>query len=162
MGTSGGAVTALLLAIHFPDKVRAIIADSFSPFLSMDVAFERIIKDRRNRTSMQKQFWEFAHGPDWEQVIEADSKMIMQFAESGGDWFAGRLNEIRCPVLLTASLQDSTFPKLEQKIKWMSEQLAECSVFLHTQGGHPLMWTEPEAFRTACDAFLDELLRKRA
>ena len=157
LGSNGGAVIALLLAIHYPGKVRAVIADSCSRNFKEQAALELLVKDRAQKTDGQKQFWQFAHGPDWEQVVEADTQMLMQFAAGGGDWFSGQLSEIDCPVLLTASQQDETTQNMTKDAEWMAKEIKDCTLFLDEQGGHPLMWTEPQAFRAACDNFLEKV-----
>jgi valacyclovir hydrolase len=154
MGTSGGAAVALLMAIHFPEKVRAIIADSCVERFSKEMAHRNVYQERKQRMPDQVKFWKYAHGADWEQVIEADTAMLLRFADQGGDWFAGRLSEIKCPVILTASKQDEALPQVAQQLGRMYEQIADCRVFLNNRGGHPLMWSAPQDFRYISDYFL--------
>ena len=160
VGSSGGAVVALLAAIHYPNKVRAVIADSCSRNFGEQVDLDLLIKDRAQRTDGQKQFWQFAHGADWEQVVDADTRMLAQFAAGGGDWFSGQLGEIDCPVLLTVSRQDETTQDMAQDAEWMASQIKDCTLFIGQQGGHPLMWTDAQAFRSESDAFLAKTNRK--
>jgi pimeloyl-ACP methyl ester carboxylesterase len=154
MGTSGGAAAALLMAIHFPEIVRAVIADSCVERISKTFTQKHLVEDRNRRTAGQVQFWEFAHGADWEQVIEADTAMLLRFADHSGDWFAGRLSEIQCPVLLTASRQDNALPQVVEQVSRMSEQIADCRMFLNKNSGHPLVWSSPQDFRSISDYFL--------
>jgi hypothetical protein len=142
------------MAIHFPEKVRAVIADSCVERFPKEMAHRNVYQERGQRTPEQVQFWETAHGADWEQVIKADTAMLLRFADEGGDWFAGRLSEIRCPVILTASKQDTALPQVTQQVSRMSEQMADCRVFLNNRGGHPLMWSSPQDFRYISDYFL--------
>jgi len=154
MGTSGGAVSALLMAIHFPEIVHAVIADSCVEQISKAFTQNHLVKDRNRRSAGQVKFWEFAHRADWEQVIEADTAMLLRFADQGGDWFKGRLCEIQCPVLLTASKQDNALPQVVGQVNRMSKQIANCRVFLNNEGRHPLMWSSPQDFRSISDYFL--------
>lgn len=71
---------------------------------------------RLQYTAGQIAFWTMAHGDDWEQVVGADSDLLRRFDASGGDWFAGRLREIRCPVLFTASLHDNLLPDVGAQV----------------------------------------------
>ena len=73
MGTSGGGAAALLMAIHFPEIVRAVIADSCVEQISKAFTQKHLVKDRNRHTTGQIQFWEYANGSDWEQVVEADT-----------------------------------------------------------------------------------------
>jgi len=154
MGTSGGGAAALLMAIHFPKMVRAVIADSCVEQISKAFTQKRLVADRNRRTKGQVQFWEYANGADWEQVVEADTAMLLRFADQGGDWFKGRLHKIQCPVLLTASKQDDALPQVVEQVSRMSEQIAGCQVFLNNSGRHPLMWSSPQDFRSISDCFL--------
>lgn len=157
MGTSGGGVVALTMAAYFPDKVRAVVADSCVSRISDKKTFEAIIKDRSKRTKNQVRFWEFANGPDWEQVVEADTAMLSRFMEDGGDWLSNGLRDIKCPVLLTGSRQDSTFPHITEEICHMVDELEDCQVFLNNKGDHPFMWTASQDFRLIADHFLAKI-----
>lgn len=163
MGTSGGGVVALLMAILYPDRVRAAIADSCGERFSPQMLAQNVIADRARRTPEQIAFWKYAHGADWAQVVDADTDMIGCFVAPvdaggcGGDWFEGRLGQIRCPVLLTASRQDDMVPDVGQQVCSMAGQIADCRVYLNNKGGHPLMWSSPRDFRAISDHFLAEV-----
>lgn len=157
MGTSGGAAIALLMAIHYPDLVQAVIADSCTERFTREMFEYNVIQDRDKRTPEQVHFWQFAHGDDWEQVIEADTGMLQRFTEHGGDWFDGRLSEIRCPVLLTASLQDRMLPNAVQQASNLAAQIDGSCVFINKSGSHPLMWSSPDDFRGICNQFLQSI-----
>ena len=154
IGTSGGAVVALLLAIHFPQHVRGVIADSTIERFAPEILQRNVIEGRSQPTSEQIQFWSFVHGDDWEQVVDADTTLLHQLAKQGGDWLGGRLNEIQCPVLLTASLEDEFLPDIVSQLTSMARQIPECCIFLTNSGGHPLMWTQSLVFRRVADSFL--------
>ena len=63
----------------------------------------------------------------------------------------GELPEIACPVLLTASLR--AIPPYRNvagqvcPVMW-PRQIPDCQVFFTNAGGHPLMWSQPEAFQS--------------
>ncbi len=153
MGTSGGAAVALLAGIHCPGQVQAVIADSICErFLPEMVDF--LLVDRGTRNQGQVQFWSFAHGADWPAVVDADTEMVAHFGRSGGDYFRGRLAEIRCPVLITGSLKDNLIPQLGPDNISMAAQIADCQLYLVNQGGHPLMWSNAQSFRRTADLFL--------
>lgn len=154
MGTSGGAVVALIMAIRFPDFVRAVIADSCVERIDPFSVKEYLIKDRSRRTDDQVRFWKHCHGDDWEQVVDADTTMIAQFAAGGGDWFQGRLNRVRCPVLITAGRTDAVLPSAAQHAVAMAAQIPDCYVYIHRSGDHPLMWSEAYDFRCLANCFL--------
>lgn len=154
MGTSGGAIAALLMAAHFPAAVTAVVADSCG---------ERYAPERlRAEVALREQapeglvsFWKAAHGGDWAQVVGADSSLLLQMADEGGDCFGRSLGLIRCPVLLTASLGDSFLTDAQPQLRSMARQIRNSRTYLHDSGDHPLMWTEADAFRRQVHAFLE-------
>ncbi len=154
MGTSGGAIAALLMAIQFPKTVKAVIADScvetFSP-----QALRTEVKSRSAQLPEQVMFWQTAHGEDWEEVVKADSNLLLRLADRGGDVFQGRLSDIQCPVLFTASLGDRSLPNLDEQICSMGQKVKNSRIYLTHCGDHPLMWSRPDDFRKIADAFLN-------
>jgi pimeloyl-ACP methyl ester carboxylesterase len=157
MGTSGGAVVALLMAALYPDRVRAVIADSFGERYPRELVQTTLIENRAHRTPGQVEFWKAAHGADWEQVVDADTEMLVRLAGRGGDWFKGHLERIRCPVLLTASREDELVSDAGQQALAVAAQVADCRVFVDAAGGHPLMWSRPRDFRAVSDYFMSVL-----
>jgi pimeloyl-ACP methyl ester carboxylesterase len=157
VGTSGGAVAAMLLAIHAPERVRAVIGDSFVEQAPPEQFRRLVIAGRTQRTPGQIDFWRAGHGDDWERVVNADTAMLERFADQGANWFQGQLDRLQCPVLLTGSLQDELIPGAPQQFCGMVEKIADCRLYLHPKGAHPLMWSEPRAFRTVSDHFLDDI-----
>jgi valacyclovir hydrolase len=153
MGTSGGGLVALLMAILHPERVQAVIADStMAQFPPGVLSYE--IGKRSARTPAQVDFWQSAHGEDWPQVVEADSNFLLRFEKAGGDCFQGRLTEIQCPVLLSASLEDESLPEVEAQVLAMARQISASHIYLAQQGGHPLMWSRPGEFRRKADEFI--------
>jgi pimeloyl-ACP methyl ester carboxylesterase len=157
VGTSGGAVTALLAAIHHPEIVRGVVADSFIPYLTQEMLENHLIPDRTQPQPGQILFWEAAHGPYWKQVVDADTAMIERFVRRGGDWFKGQFDRVRCPVLLTASKVDPVLPGVAGHFADMAEQIQGSRIYLHHEGQHPLIWSVPGIFRGVSDLFLDSL-----
>lgn len=153
MGTSGGAIAALWAAILYPGQVRMVIADSVAAYFPTPTLSQEI-QERSRRTHNQVNFWRWAQGDDWEDVVNADSDFLLRFEQSGGDCFRGRLKEIRCPVLLSASLGDNSLADGETQIRRMARQIEKSQVFFTTEGSHPMLWSQPEAFRAAASRFL--------
>jgi len=161
VGSSGGGVVALLMAIQFPGYVRAVIADSCVERLPPE-RLRAEVATRARRTPEQAAFWRCAHGDDWQQVVDADSHRLLRLAQRGGDWFGGRLGEVRCPVLFTASLRDDALPDVTQQVCGMASQIRGSRIFFASEGGHPLMWSRPEDLKQAADCFLAALGDERA
>jgi pimeloyl-ACP methyl ester carboxylesterase len=79
VGTSGGAIAALLMAQHVPDRVRAVIADSCVRRQPPKVVRAEVA-NRMQRHPEAVASWRHAHGDDWEQVVEADSDLTLRLA----------------------------------------------------------------------------------
>jgi pimeloyl-ACP methyl ester carboxylesterase len=156
LGSSGGAVVALLLAIHHPEKVHAVIADSTVERLPPQ-RVQAILAERRHHLPALAAFWQQAHGDDWEQVINADSDLMGRFAGQGIDWLGGQMHAVCCPVLFTASLRDAALPDVDTQVCGMATSVADGRVFFTNVGDHPLIWSRPDDFRRAADCFLDAL-----
>ena len=156
IGTSGGASMALLFAIRYPGQVAGVIADSCAEIYSPE-RLRKEVSDRSCRTKEQVDFWTYAHGKDWEEVVDADSRLLLDLADQGGDLFKGRLKTVKCPVLFTGSLQDSFIPDIGEQNISMSKQIPNSRVFLVNEGDHPLIWNFTDVFRSVCDQFLKEL-----
>jgi pimeloyl-ACP methyl ester carboxylesterase len=155
VGTSGGAVIALLTAILFPDKVSSVIADSFQHNFSSDKLKSILLEDRKTNSQEQIKFWKYLHGEDWENVVNSDTEMIIDFINSGGDWFKGRLKKIKCPVLLTGSKEDNFLPNIEESRLFLSKEIKQSKIFLNEKGLHPLMWSQSKIFREITTIFLN-------
>jgi pimeloyl-ACP methyl ester carboxylesterase len=115
------------------------------------------IANRQRITPEARSFWKSAHGSDWRKVVEEDNRICLAFADTSGDWFHGRLKEIRCPALLSASLVDSLLCQTGSEILAMAAQIPGSQAYLVHGGDHPLMWSRPREFRAVADAFLAQL-----
>jgi len=156
MGTSGGADVALWLATLYPDRVSAVIADSAVEVYPPDL-LRAGMRDREARTPGQIGFWQFAHGEDWEQPVNADTDLLLRIADVGGQLAPEALETIRCPVLFTATLDDELLPNVAGQLSSMAQRMPDARVYLTRGGGHPLMWSRPEEFRAVCDLFLQQI-----
>ncbi len=156
VGCSGGAISALWMAVDYPQRVRAVIADSLCPTYPPGHLTEET-ENREAQTPDQVAFWSHAHGSDWADVVAADSDYLRSLeiaAPDGLDLFGERLGEIRCPVLFTLSLTDSLLYHPGEQGVQMSKQVPGSWLFAVQGGDHPLMWSCPQAFQAATAAFL--------
>lgn len=153
IGTSGGAVAALWAAIQNPGAVRAVVFDSGQLGLP-PAAAANLASTRRLDDPLAAEFWKSAHGEDWGGVVQADTAMLQRLGQQGGGFFDERVSSVACPVLITASLSDDMIADAGGQALKLSEMLPNSQVYLHRRGGHPLMWSQPEAFHRAVDAFL--------
>ncbi len=145
-----------MIAQDAPDRVRAVVADSCVLRQPPEI-LRAEVASRRERHPEAVAFWQHAHGDDWEEVVEADSDLLLRLAERDGRWFERGLSEIRCPLLLTGSLQDSMLHDGPTQMVEMARQIPESQLVLINGGDHPLMWSRAERFRQVVDGFLTGL-----
>lgn len=155
-GVSGGAIIALLTALKYPDKVKAVVADSCVEKVDVD-KIKSVIASLDFDAPELIRFWKKAHGEDWRTIVEQDNKLLLMAANSKLDVFDGRLKEISCPVLLCGSLKDSIIKDIPEQMTNMAKQIPHATLFLSDEGDHPLMWTAPKVFRLRIKLFLSAL-----
>jgi pimeloyl-ACP methyl ester carboxylesterase len=112
-GHSDGAVVAAWAAILRPERVSALVLEA----LHFVAAKERSIEFFRTAVEAPERFGDAVvaalsrdHGESWRDVIGAGGRAWLRIIErglrAGGDLFAGRLGEIRAPVLLLHGRRD--------------------------------------------------------
>jgi pimeloyl-ACP methyl ester carboxylesterase len=161
IGTSGGALVGLNLAILEPNLVNKLIADSFlGETLSIDVAQEIVSKRTYAKTNgfMEQQFWKFMHGDDWEQVVENDLNLMMKVALKKLPLIWGDLSTIKAEVLGIASKEDELIPNIDKRLISICKKIPNCKSKIYAFGKHPFMITQKQIFRKlAFDFFLNKL-----
>ncbi len=157
IGTSGGGMIALNVAIMYPGSVKCAIADSIPGEFPGANDIELLMNGREFLTEGQVHFWTRAHGEDWRDVVNLDTMLIVDTAKRGESFYKGRLGEIKCPVLLTGSLADDMVVNIEAGIANIARQISMSKVVLFPAGGHTLMLSRPEAFRAEVTGFIEKL-----
>lgn len=89
IGTSGGALAALNIALERSDLVSKLIADSFEGEYANPAITEtiRIGREVSKQNAGAKMFYEMMNGPDWEAVIDADTQAVISHASHIGGFF---------------------------------------------------------------------------
>lgn len=158
IGTSGGALAALNVALEREDLVGRVIADSFEGE-SVLSSWVDTVREERGQTKSLKQMrmlWEYCHGGDWESVVDNDTDVIIRHEKSVKKFFHKDLAQLNVPVLLTASLGDEFAEKmdLERTFRDMAEKIPGAKLHLFPVGGHPAMITNAEEFSELAREFL--------
>ena len=160
IGTSGGALAALNVALERGDLVHKIIADSFEGEKSLDVIAEYIPEERRKSKSQEdgRAFWEYCHGQDWEAVVDNDTDVCISHNKTVKNFFHKDLSALSVPAMLTASLEDefAQIAGLDFNLLYseIARKIADCRMHIFSSGGHPAMLTNAVEFFDIAKEFL--------
>lgn len=78
LGSSGGALVAINIALERPDLVSKVIADSFEGTSAIDAFTANIVNDREfsKQNEGARRFYQAMQGDDWESVVDNDTKRL--------------------------------------------------------------------------------------
>ena len=156
LGTSGGAIIALNIALKIPDRVGKIIADSFpgERIIPGNIDVIEFDRERNLKRLLPKLYWKSMHGNDWKKVVEKDTKMLMNLRNNNTELFSGSLINLKAPVLLTGSSQDDLIPLLKNKYKQIEKKYPVFQSMIFRDGNHPSMLSNKKEFKNAAISFI--------
>lgn len=153
IGSSGGALVAINVALEAPDLVSKVIADSFEGERPLKSFTENIANDRElsKHDENARKFYAYMHGSDWEQVVDNDTDAIMRHSKEIKTFFHQCLQSLKPSILLTGSKKDefisSVSPNYFENVYGnLIEKIGHGEIYLFNEGGHPAMLSNPEEF----------------
>lgn len=150
VGSSGGALVALNVALERPDLVYAIIADSFEGEEPLEAFVKNVVQEREfsKQDPATVVFYKANQGEDWETVVDNDTRAVYEHYRSIGKFFHKPLESLQVPVLLTGSKQDEfiTDDFFERTFSKLLAKIPNGTMHLFEQGGHPAMLSNGEVF----------------
>lgn len=153
IGTSGGALVAINVALEAPELVGKVIADSFEGDHSLPAVVDLLAVDREasKQDENARQFFTYMHGEDWEGVVDNDTAAVLRHHRELGRFFHRPLSELKADVLLTGSREDEFLLTLgpdfmEEVYRGLLAQIGHGSLHLFPSGPHPAMLSNPEDF----------------
>jgi pimeloyl-ACP methyl ester carboxylesterase len=153
IGSGGGAVCALWMAILAPQRVAGVVADSFSEFYrAEDLA--GLLAAHQQPDADLVDYLVRMHGPDWQVVVRELDRVLSEIAQESRSVVDWRLEEIHCPVLMTGSRTDPFLMRLAPRLLAAAEQVASAQLILYPQGDHPCMWSQQDQFWNDALAFI--------
>lgn len=146
IGSSGGAMVALNVALEAPDLVKKVIADSFEGEKADEAFTKNLLADRekaKNDPNAQG-FYVYMHGQDWEQLVDNDTDAIIRHQKEIGTFFHKPLAKLRCEILLTGSKEDSFMNSIsdnyyEKVYGDILKTIKNGRMHLFPKGDHPAM-----------------------
>lgn len=161
IGSSGGALVAINVALERPDLVHKVIADSFEGEYPLQ-AFIETISEQQELSKQDKGIQEFyvsMHGDDWEQVVDWDTQAVKRHFQEIGKFFHNPLEDFIPPLLFTGSKEDEFILQLdanyiEKTYSNMIQKIGHGEIFLFEKGNHPAMLSNLDAFVRITENFL--------
>ena len=160
IGTSGGAIAAINVALEKPDLVGALIADSFEG-LKADPGLTSQIRDGRSSAKKIDGFRSYLqsiHGDDWESVFDNDTDSVIRHAQNVVDFFHKPVSCLRSRLLLTGSAEDEMFPQNHycELFSEICRQTPKAKAHIFEHGRHPAMMSNLNEFSALADSFFRE------
>ena len=155
LGIGCGAYVAINSMISNPAIIHKAVLDSFPGENINHDYLERIIKQRKSiKDSLLKQQYTAMHGSKWEKTLQWNSEMQMSFFNRGLSPISGKIEDIKTPVLMTASASDEIITDAEQLIKDLSSKMKKSHVHIFQNGAHPSFIKKNDEFRSLSLRFL--------
>ncbi len=161
IGSSGGALVALNVALERPDLIYKVIADSFEGEYPLKEFIKNIAKQRELSKQDQgaRTFYTLMHGDDWEHVVDCDTHAIEKHAKEICRFFHKPLENFRPPLLLTGSKEDEFISQLkhnyfEKTFINMIQRIGHGQQYIFEKGGHPAMLSNQTEFLRISQLFL--------
>lgn len=157
IGSSGGALAAINVALERPDLVAGVVADSFEGVRASAEAAEGLANGREQskKDPGAVMFYRAMLGDDWQSVVDNDTAAVSEHAKTIGDYFHKPVSELKAPILLTGSREDPLLPQLETVYRDFLAQAEHGEMELFEHGGHPAMLSNREAFASRVRSFFD-------
>ncbi|HUE39714.1 MAG TPA: alpha/beta hydrolase [Candidatus Binatia bacterium] len=158
-GHSDGAITAALFAADHPERTSALVLEAihFHRAKSREF-FERFVDDPDSLPAYVIERLRADHGDRWRTVIRMHSRVWLEFHAIGGDFYEGKLESIRCPVMLLDGAGDPhTAPS---EVEELARHLPHATLQPVSQGGHS-PHSEPATARFCSERVLEFLRAHR-
>lgn len=162
IGSSGGALAAVNVALEAPELVDKVIADSFEGEVPLKTYVKQIEADRAQSKQDEdtRLFYYYMHGDDWETIVDHDTSAIVRHEKEIGKFFRRELSTLKPDILLTGSKEDEFVSLVrpdffEVVYGELIQKIGHGSVHLFPNGGHPAILSNPEEFYKLSMEFLN-------
>ena len=153
IGSSGGALVALNVALEAPGLVEKVIADSFEGEKADRRFNDNLFSDREKAMNDEgaRGFYAYMHGDDWEQIVANDTSAVIRHGNEIVSFFHRPLCGFKAEILLTGSRKDSFMYSIsdnyyEKVYGDMLEQIPNGRMYLFENGDHPAVITNSDSF----------------
>lgn len=159
IGSSGGALVAINVALERPELVGKVIADSFEGEIPLKAFVSNIYKERQASKSCDQtiDFYRFNQGDDWEQVVDNDTRAMYEHYKTIGRFFHKPLESLQAPILLTGSCADEyVTPEFYKKTySSLLKKIPDGKMHLFEQGSHPAILSNARPYSKIAIRFIE-------
>lgn len=162
IGTSGGSVVALNLALENPEKVNRVVADSTIDTLITREMADSLVAKREIMSKGSFGFvWWLLHGMKWRHLVKTDNEVFMKFAASGKHIYHKDLSEVKSEVIFAASKGDTLTENAVEIAEKISAKNPKFSKYIFDSGEHITLLSNKHEFRRmALDFFRSNITLK--
>lgn len=148
VGTSGGALVAINLALEHPEKINYLVADSFEGEYPLKSYIGSIVEDRKRdkKKLLAKLIWFYCHGFGWQHIVDLDTQVNIEFAKSGASFFHKPIEQLKVPTLLTGSMKDEYCNYLDKIYGDLKAKNNKIDIHLFETGNHPAILSNKDQF----------------
>ncbi len=161
IGSGGGAMVAINVALETPELVNKLIADSFEGETANDLFTQKLLKDREiaKNNAEARAFYEYMHGKDWEKIVDNDTSAIIKHQKEIKNFFHKSLDEITVDILLTGSKEDRFMYSIsndyyEKTYDEIISKVKHGKIHLFSKGDHPAIISNFKEFYPLSIEFL--------
>lgn len=161
IGSSGGALVAINVALEAPELVARVIADSFEGEVPLQEFTQNAAADRESSKQDEnaRQFYQYMHGEDWEQVVDNDTAAIIRHDKEIGRFFHKSLELLKPDILMTGSKEDEFVSAvapdyMERTYKKLVQKIGHGKIHMFNTGRHPAILSNSEEFYQVSMGFL--------
>lgn len=160
IGSNGGALVALNIALERPDLVNKVIADSFEGEVPLLSFVENIVQDRSDskEDAGARGFYTFCHEDNWEQVVDNDTHALYEHSKEIKRFFHKPLGDLQVSVLMTGSREDEfvAYDFYEKTYTDILNKVHNGEMYLFNKGGHPAILSNAIEFSKIAERFLSK------
>lgn len=155
LGWSDGAITALIIAGRYPEKVKRVVAHAGQSYIS-DTDMEKMMKviDVSNWSARMREPMEEIYGKEyfptlWKEFIEASKEI---YDNNGGDICKQYLPKIQCPTLIIHGDKDAMVS--DEHPDYLQQHIKNSRLERFPDGKHNLHFKYKDEFNKLVEEFL--------
>lgn len=153
IGSSGGALVAINVALEAPELIGKVVADSFEGETPLKAFTSHVVADREESKHDEgaAMFYSYMHGDGWEQVVDCDTDAIVRHESEVGRFFHQDLGSLKPDILMTGSREDEFVSAVSpdyfnRTYGELVEKIGHGRIHVFQTGRHPAILSNPEGF----------------